>query len=153
MSESVPVVKGELVKVDKRKFKPNFELNRLQVSKPGKFGGRPKGARNKLGEKFLRALHDDFAKHGAEAVVQCRKADPVAYCRIVATLIPAQLDVNFQHQELFGDVTPEEMSERDLEAYANRLLENISREIAGRRERDRVRIKAPRGSAGSDGEA
>ena len=34
---------------------------------PGQ-GGRPRGSRNKLGEDFINALADDFAKHGAVAI-------------------------------------------------------------------------------------
>ena len=32
------------------------------------FGGRPKGARSKLGEAFIQALHDDFEEFGVAAI-------------------------------------------------------------------------------------
>jgi hypothetical protein len=44
--------------------------------KPGESGnpkGRPKGARNRLGTKFLEALEADFNKHGAQAIEQVRQ--------------------------------------------------------------------------------
>jgi hypothetical protein len=43
---------------------------------PGQSGnpvGRPKGSRNKLGEAFLQALHEDFKANGIEAIQACRK--------------------------------------------------------------------------------
>jgi hypothetical protein len=47
--------------------------------KPGESGnpkGRPKGARNRLGTKFLEALEADFNKHGAQAIEQVRQKKP-----------------------------------------------------------------------------
>ena len=35
--------------------------------RPGN-SGRPKGSRNKLGEDFIAALAEDFAKHGMKAI-------------------------------------------------------------------------------------
>ena len=47
--------------------------------KPGQSGnprGRPKGARNKLGEEFLTQLCDDFEVHGAAVIERVRQEDP-----------------------------------------------------------------------------
>ena len=58
--------------------------------KPGE-GGRPKGARNKLGEAFLEALAADFQESGIEAIKVTRENDPTAYCKIVASLLPKEV--------------------------------------------------------------
>jgi hypothetical protein len=64
--------------------------------KPGQSGnpnGRPRGARNKLSEKFLDTLMRDFEKHGRDTLVKAREANPVAYVRIVADLMPREFDL------------------------------------------------------------
>jgi hypothetical protein len=53
--------------------------------------GRPRGSRNRLGEQFLEALADDFHMHGRQAIVASREAEPTAYLRIVAGLLPKEL--------------------------------------------------------------
>ena len=63
---------------------------------PGQSGnpaGRPKGARSKLGEDFLKALQADFAQHGAEAIEKVRKEKPDQYLKVVASILPKEIDV------------------------------------------------------------
>jgi catalase (peroxidase I) len=54
-------------------------------------GGRPKGSRNKLTERFLDIISDDFAEHGAEAIVKLRTDDPATYLKLVGSLVPREL--------------------------------------------------------------
>jgi len=64
--------------------------------KPGKSGnpaGRPKGVRNKLGEAFVKALHDDFHKHGIAAVERVRDEKPDQYLKVIASLLPKEIEV------------------------------------------------------------
>jgi hypothetical protein len=64
--------------------------------KPGKSGnpsGRPGGSRNKICEHFLETLMSDFQKHGRDTLVKAREANPVAYVRIVADLMPREFDL------------------------------------------------------------
>jgi len=64
--------------------------------KPGQSGnpnGRPKGPRNKLGEAFLEALHEDFTEHGAAAIEQTRIEKPDAYLKVIASILPRELEV------------------------------------------------------------
>jgi hypothetical protein len=56
--------------------------------------GRPKGSRNKFGEAFLAALHNDFAANGAAAIVRARETDPVAYIRVIASLLPREVKLD-----------------------------------------------------------
>lgn len=59
----------------------------------GNPGGKPEGARNRLQSDFLHALADDFDAHGISAIKRCREETPAAYLRIIASLMPAELEV------------------------------------------------------------
>jgi hypothetical protein len=43
--------------------------------------GRPKGARNKLGEEFLADLQADWARHGTTVLARVREQSPATYLR------------------------------------------------------------------------
>lgn len=86
--------------------------------KPGN-PGRPKGSRNKLGEAFLEALHDDFQKHGAQAIVECRTEKPEAYVRVIAGLLPQEVKLSVE-QELTDEQLVERI--RQLEAVIRPFL-------------------------------
>lgn len=67
-----------------------------QHFKPGQSGnpaGRPKGSRNRLSEDFLKALQEDFEKHGAHAICAMRLTEPVHYIKTIASLVPSQFQV------------------------------------------------------------
>ena len=74
--------------------------------KPGQSGnpaGKPKGSRNKLGEAFLSALHDDFNEHGADAIVKCRENKPEVYVKVIAGLLPSEHTLNINRNEELSD--------------------------------------------------
>jgi hypothetical protein len=57
--------------------------------KPGQSGnpaGRPKGARSKLSEDFFKALAEDFAENGVDAIRIMRAERPADYAKMIATL-------------------------------------------------------------------
>lgn len=60
--------------------------------KPGN-PGRPKGARNKLGEDFLKALQADFEQHGVEAIAEVRENKPDQYLKVIASILPKEIDL------------------------------------------------------------
>jgi hypothetical protein len=60
----------------------------------GNPSGRPKGSRNKLGEAFLDALYDDFRLHGAAAIETVRVEKPDQYLKVIASILPKDLNVN-----------------------------------------------------------
>jgi hypothetical protein len=73
--------------------------------KPGQSGnpnGRPKGARSKLGEAFLEALHSDFQKHGVEAIRKVRADRPHEYLKVVASILPKDVNVTADVSETFS---------------------------------------------------
>jgi hypothetical protein len=70
-------------------------------------GGRTKGARNKLGEAFIQALHDDFEAHGIEAVIKVRDEKPDQYLKVIASLLPK--DVNLNLTDNLGDLSDDEL--------------------------------------------
>lgn len=69
--------------------------------------GRPKGSRNKLGEAFVQALHDDFNEHGVTAITTMRGADPGGYVRVIASLLPKEFKI-----ETTSDLTDEQLDAR-----------------------------------------
>src|SRR5262245_54183970 len=64
--------------------------------KPGQSGnpaGRPKGARNKVTENLLEAIASDFEAYGREVIEKVRAERPHEYLKIVASLVPKQMEV------------------------------------------------------------
>src|SRR5690606_29731991 len=57
-------------------------------------GGRPKGSRNKLGEAFLEDMLADWEANGPAAIREVRETKPDAYLKVVASILPKDLNVN-----------------------------------------------------------
>lgn len=96
--------------------------------KPGQSGnpaGRPKGSRNKLGEAFIEALHDDFNEHGIAAIQKTRDEKPDVYVRVIASLLPKEFKI-----ETTSDLTDEQLDAR-IRTLAN-LVEIGIGEPSGR---------------------
>ena len=80
-----------------------------QDGKTGRFltgnngGGRPKGARSKLGEQFLDALQQDFDKHGVEAIEKVREDKPEIYLKVIASILPKELNVSANELDHLSD--------------------------------------------------
>lgn len=85
------------------------------------FGGKPKGARSKLGEMFLEALRDDFAENGVEAITRVRAERPSDYLKVIASLMPKDLNLNVNNLD---DATDDELVQRlrDLESIIRPFL-------------------------------
>lgn len=65
--------------------------------------GRPKGSRNKLGEAFLEALHEDFQENGKQAIEACRTEKPDAYLKVIASILPKQAEIKIDNYEHMDD--------------------------------------------------
>lgn len=83
--------------------------------------GKPKGARTKLGEQFLSALQEDFEAHGVEAIQTVRTERPQDYIKVIASLMPKDLNLNVNNLD---DATDDELVQRlrDLEAVIRPFL-------------------------------
>jgi hypothetical protein len=82
-----------------------------QQWRPGQSGnpkGRPIGSRNKLNEKFILALHDDFAKHGPAVIEKVRETRPEIYLKVIASILPREL--HFKSANAFDGMSDEELS-------------------------------------------
>jgi len=60
-------------------------------------GGRPLGAKNKLSEDFVAALAADFERYGLYPIVRTRNKDPGGYLRVIASIIPKEIQANVNH--------------------------------------------------------
>lgn len=67
-----------------------FQVQPGQVLNPK---GRPKGSRNKLGESFLTDLQADWETNGAAVIETVRKDRPHEYLKVVASILPKELNV------------------------------------------------------------
>lgn len=87
--------------------------------------GRPKGSRNKLGEAFIEALHDDFNEHGVAAIRSMRGSDPGGYVRVIASLLPKEFKI-----ETTSDLTDEQLDAR-IRTLANLVEVGIGQPAGG----------------------
>lgn len=76
---------------------------RFKAGETANPGGKPVGARNKLQGDFMRELADDFAANGKDAIIACRTDKPEQYIRIIASLMPKELEVKRPLEELTDD--------------------------------------------------
>ena len=82
--------------------------------------GRPKGSRHKLSEDFIKAMAEDFEAHGAAAIVKMREDRPGDYIKVIASLVPKDLNLNINEYEHWTDeqlADRLEQLDRELEPY------------------------------------
>lgn len=87
---------------------------------PGNNGGpgRQKGSRNKLGEQFIEDLYEDWKTGGVEAIAKVRATKPDAYLKVIASILPKELNVNVSE---FEGMTDEQLNRRIRELAADVL--------------------------------
>jgi hypothetical protein len=87
-----------------------FEKDEKGRFKSGNIGGgRPKGARNKLGEQFISDLYADWQEHGVETLAKVRSEKPDQYLKVVASILPKDLNVNINQMD---DLTDDQLIQR-----------------------------------------
>lgn len=114
-----PISTGEKSEDPRSKtwFKPGNNANPV---------GRPKGSRNALGEDFLSKLQEDFKEHGVAAIQTVRAERPHEYLKVVASILPKQIDVK--------TTAVEEMSDDDLAAGIAALQRVLAAQATGTRD-------------------
>lgn len=79
--------------------------------KPAQFqpgnAGRPKGSKNKLGEAFVAALHEDFQEHGVKVIEAVRIEKPDVYLKVIAQIIPKEFTIK---TDAFDGITDEQLA-------------------------------------------
>ena len=65
-----------------------------QFKSGNKSNGRPKGARNKFSQAFIKDVAKSWKEHGPQTLELLRKGKPDAYVKTASALIPKDLDVN-----------------------------------------------------------
>ncbi len=63
----------------------------------GNPAGRPKGSRDAINEAFLKDLAADWAGDGIKALRKAREDRPAEYCRMVASLLPKDQNLNVKN--------------------------------------------------------
>jgi hypothetical protein len=97
--------------MSKRPLPP--EETRFKPGQSGNPGGYAKGVRNRISGKFLHTLAEDFEAHGKDAIERCRVDDPSTYVKVVAGLLPKEVDLGINRLE--------EMSTDDIIAAVSAL--------------------------------
>jgi len=91
----------------------------FEKSQP-KTGGRARGTKNKLSTVFLNDLLADYEAHGAETIKICRVERPIEYIKMIAGLLPRELE--------FTETYLLEMPDDELHT----VIEHVRRQIAER---------------------
>ena len=105
-SEAIPHSTAELIPENTSELAPNV--------KPRNKGGRPKGARNKLGEQFLIDLQNVWSSRGIETIHAVIDTKPAEFLKVVASILPKVLTVSLDNA-----------SDEDIQARIDRLTAKL----------------------------
>jgi hypothetical protein len=73
------------------------------MGQSGNPGGRPKGARNKLANDFVRDFYDPWNAHGATALERMAHDDPTAFVNAAIKPMPTKLEIDVRQEHGLSD--------------------------------------------------
>lgn len=97
--------------------------------------GRPRGAKNRLTGDFVTALAKEFEEHGADAIRIVRTERPHEFLKIVASLMPKELEISDNRLQ---DISDDELelfisfAQRQLAPDRAKLIEGTVGSIVDR---------------------
>ena len=99
---------------------------------PGHPGGpgRPKGSKHKLSEAFIAALARDFEEHGTDAIRRVCQDDPSTYLRVIASLVPKDMQVSSKPSVL------DELTDNELAQFLTAIRQAIAEQDAAQARHD-----------------
>lgn len=68
------------------------ENGRFVKGHSGYPSGKPRGTKNKLVEDFIKDLYADWKTNGKQAITDVREKDTSTYLRVVAAMVPKEID-------------------------------------------------------------
>ena len=83
--------------------------------------GRPRGARNRLGEKMIEDMLADWEKHGIKAIEKMREERPHEYVRAFVSILPKEIKI--EHID--------EMTDEQIRNRLSQLAEGLGLSIGG----------------------
>jgi len=78
----------------------------------GNPAGRTKGSRNELSETFIDDILTDWKEHGKDAMKKTREDNPGIYLKVVASLIPKDINIKHTLVEELNNLTDEQIKDR-----------------------------------------
>ncbi len=85
------------------KIKDAGKATQFKAGNKANPGGKPVGSRNQLQGDFLRELAADFAENGPAAIITTREKSPAQYLKIIASLMPKELEIKRPMEEMTDD--------------------------------------------------
>jgi hypothetical protein len=81
----------------------------MVATDPGNPPGRPRGSRNRatLNEEFIAALLRNFRREGERAIARVAGAQPAAYLKLVASLVPREHRI--EQTDLISSMSDEDL--------------------------------------------
>lgn len=84
-------------------LKDDSKATQFKKGQSGNPGGKPIGARNRLNAAFLTALAEQFEQSGADAIKTVATEQPDVFVRVLAGLLPKELEISKPHAALTDD--------------------------------------------------
>jgi hypothetical protein len=104
--KNAPTTATKKASTNRSEGRPFSDANPGNRFAPGN-PGRPKGSRNKLGENFIQALHDNFQENGPATIETVRVERPHEYLKVIASLLPKQVEIK---ETAFDDISDDELA-------------------------------------------